>query len=97
MAMPTNAALPVARNEPRTRTALLSESIAPSHQIAALERSGARRPYFRLWDRLFWILLSRWWTQWREVVATHRTAKLNMRQKKFAEPRTESEAIHARA
>jgi hypothetical protein len=23
-------------------------------------------PAFSLWDRLFWILLSRWWSQWRE-------------------------------
>jgi hypothetical protein len=66
MAMPTNAALPLARSEPRTRTALLLESIALRHQIAVLQRSGTCRPCFRLWDRLFWILLSRWWTQWRE-------------------------------
>jgi hypothetical protein len=43
---------------PRTRTALLLESIALRHQIAVLERNGTRRPCFRLWDRLFWILLS---------------------------------------
>jgi hypothetical protein len=36
------------------------------HQIAVLERSRTRRPYFRRIDRLFWILLSRWWPQWRE-------------------------------
>jgi hypothetical protein len=52
--------------EPRTRTALLLESIALRHQIAVLERSGTRRPSFRLWDRLFWILFSRWWPQWRD-------------------------------
>src|ERR1700730_1321525 len=61
MAMPTNAALSLARSEPRTRTALLLESIALRHQIAVLERSRTRRPCFRPWDRLFWILLSRWW------------------------------------
>jgi hypothetical protein len=66
MGMPTNAALPLAYNEPRTRTALLLESIALRHQIAVLERSGTRRPCFRLWDRLFWILFSRWWYQWRD-------------------------------
>jgi hypothetical protein len=66
MAMPTNAALPLARSEPRTRTALLLESIALRHQIAVLQRNGTCRPCFRLWDRLSWILLSRWWTQWRE-------------------------------
>ena len=30
------------------------------------ERSRTRRPCFRLWDRLFWILFSRWWPQWRD-------------------------------
>ncbi|MGD0291945.1 MAG: helix-turn-helix domain-containing protein [Candidatus Binataceae bacterium] len=66
MAMPTNAALPFARGGPRTRTALLFESIALRHQIAVLERSRTRRPCFRLWDRLFWILFSRWWPRWRD-------------------------------
>lgn len=66
MAMPTSAAVPTARREPRTRTALLLEPIALRHQIAVLERSGTRRPCFRRWDRLFWILLPRWWPQWRD-------------------------------
>ena len=66
MAMPTSEALPLARSEPRSRTALLLESIALRHQIAVLERSGTRRPCFRRWDRLFWILFSRWWPQWRD-------------------------------
>src|SRR6202795_2080232 len=66
MAKPTNAALPLARSEPRTRIALLLEGIALRHQIAVLERSGTRRPCFRRWDRLFWILFSRWWPQWRD-------------------------------
>ena len=57
----------VARSgEPRTRIALVLESIAPRHQIAVLQRSRTRRPRFRLWDRLFWILFSRWWPQWRD-------------------------------
>jgi hypothetical protein len=64
MAMPTSAALPLLRSEPRTRTALLLEGIALRHQIAVLERSGTRRPCFRSWDRLFWIWVSRWWPQW---------------------------------
>ena len=66
MATPTSGAVPVARNEPRTRTALLLEAIALRHQIAVLERSRARRPCFRRIDRLLWILLSGWWPQWRE-------------------------------
>src|SRR6266851_933979 len=66
MATPTSRAVPVVRNEPRTRTALLLEAIALRHQIAVLERSRTRRPCLRRIDRLFWILLSRWWSQWRE-------------------------------
>src|SRR5260370_32512679 len=53
-------------SEPRTLAALLLESIALRHQIAVLERSRIRRPCFRLWDRLFWILFSHWWPQWRD-------------------------------
>jgi len=54
-----------ANREPAPR--LLLESIALRHQIAVLERSRTRRPCFRLWDRLFWILLSRsWWPPWRD-------------------------------
>src|SRR5208337_1164371 len=57
----------VARSgEPRTRIALELESIALRRQIAVLQRSRTRRPRFRLWDRLFWILFSRWWPQWRD-------------------------------
>ncbi len=66
MATPTSRAVPVARSEPRTCTALVLEAIALRHQIAVLERSRTRRPCFRRIDRLFWILLSRWWPQWRE-------------------------------
>jgi len=42
MATPTSEA--VARNEPRTRTALLLEAIALRQQIAVPERSRTRRP-----------------------------------------------------
>ncbi len=66
MAKPTSGEVSVARSESRPRTSLLLESIALRHQIAVLELSGTRRPCFRLWDRLFWILFSRWWPQWRD-------------------------------
>jgi hypothetical protein len=56
----TSVALRVAGSERRTRTVLLLESIALRHQIAVLERSGIRRPCFRLTDRLLWILFSCW-------------------------------------
>jgi len=66
MAVLTSGAVSVARSEPRTRTALLLEGIALRHQIAVLKRSRTRRPCFSSLDRLFWMLLSRWWPQWRE-------------------------------
>jgi hypothetical protein len=66
MATVTSAALSVARREQPSRTSLLLESIALRHQITILERSRTRRPCFRFIDRLFWVLLSRWWPRWRE-------------------------------
>jgi hypothetical protein len=75
--MPTNGAVSVTGIEPRTRTALLLEAIALRHQIAVLERRRTRRPCFRLFDRLFWILLSRWWPDWRDM-ALSMTISLRM-------------------
>ena len=67
METPTVEARRVDRSgEPRTLTALWLESIALRHQIAVLQRSRTRRPRFRLWDRMFWVLFSRWWPQWRD-------------------------------
>src|SRR6266851_3232566 len=66
MAMLTSGAVSLEQTEPRSRTSLLLESIALRHQIAVLERCRTRRPCFRRFDRLFWILLSRWWSDWRE-------------------------------
>ena len=66
MAIATSGAVPIGGSELRTRTSLLLEAIALRHQIAVLERSRTRRPCFRRFDRLLWILLSRWWPQWRE-------------------------------
>jgi hypothetical protein len=65
--MPTSESFAESPNgKPRTLTSLLLEWIALRHQIAVLERSGTCRPCFRCWDRLFWILFSRWWPQWRD-------------------------------
>ena len=49
----------------RSYIELVLEGIALRHQIAVLKRSGTRRPYFRLGDRLFWMLLSWLWSGWR--------------------------------
>ena len=62
MGIPTGESFAATRSgEPRSLTELLLERIALRHQIAVLKRSGTRRPCFRGWDRLFWILFSRWW------------------------------------
>jgi hypothetical protein len=52
-------------------TGLLSDIEAQStpiivlrHQLAVLQRTGARRPCFRPSERLFWVFLSRWWANW---------------------------------
>jgi hypothetical protein len=42
------------------------ETIVLRHQIAVLERGRTRRSCFRRSDRPLWILLSRWWPEWRE-------------------------------
>jgi hypothetical protein len=42
------------------------EAIALRRQIAVLERSRTRRLCLCRCDRLLWILLSRWWPQWRD-------------------------------
>jgi hypothetical protein len=42
--------------------------VALRHQIAVLKRSGTRCPCFRLRDRLFWLLLARWWPSWRDIL-----------------------------
>jgi hypothetical protein len=40
------------------------ELIVLRHQLAVLQRTGTCRPCFRPSDRLFWVLLSRWWDGW---------------------------------
>jgi hypothetical protein len=46
------------------RRDLLLEFIALHHQLAVLQRTGTRRPCFRPSERLFCVLLSRWWANW---------------------------------
>ena len=52
----------------RTHRALVLENVALRHQLAVLQRT-APRPRLRPSDRLFWVLLSRLWRGWAEVVA----------------------------
>ena len=52
----------------RTHRALLLENLALRHQLAVLQRS-APRLRLRRSDRLFWVLLSRLWSGWRDGVS----------------------------
>ena len=66
MAMEFQRAAGGARSEPQRCFGLILEMIALRHQISVLKRSGTRRPCLRLRDRLFWLLLARWWPGWRD-------------------------------
>ena len=52
----------------RTHRTLVLENLALRHQLAVLQRT-ARRPRLRCSDRVFWVLLTRLWRGWAEVVA----------------------------
>ena len=68
----------------RGRTALIAELIALRHQVVVLRRSGTRRPCFRVPDRLFWVVLSRWWSRWREsLVIVQPETVLRWRRREF--------------
>ena len=50
-----------------SRAALHLENLALRQQLAALDRKGAR-PSLRMADRLFWVVLSRLWSGWRDIL-----------------------------
>jgi hypothetical protein len=43
---------------------LILELLVLRHQLLELRRTNTRRPRLRCCDRLFWVLLSRWWADW---------------------------------
>ena len=49
----------------QTQRALAVENLALRHQLLVLQRA-ARRPRLRATDRALWVLLSRFWSGWRE-------------------------------
>jgi hypothetical protein len=66
-----------------SRTALQLENIALRHQIGVLQRSAKKRLRLHNSERLFWVGLSRVWSEWRSalvivkpdtVIAWHRRA-----------------------
>jgi putative transposase len=65
----------------RTRAALQAEILALRHQLAVFQKNAPPRLRLQRSDRLLWILLSRWWPDWRRslhivrpdtVIAWHR-------------------------
>ncbi len=46
---------------------LALENLALRQQLATMKRS-AKRPQLRARDRLFWVILSRFWNNWREAL-----------------------------
>ena len=46
---------------------IVLENLALRQQLAAMKRS-IKRPQLRSRDRLFWVLLSRFWTHWQEAL-----------------------------
>ena len=50
-----------------SRSALFFENAALRQQLAVLQHS-ARRPRLRTSDRVFWVLLARFWSRWRSVL-----------------------------
>jgi transposase InsO family protein len=52
----------------KPRACLVAENLALRQQLAALRRT-ARRPRFCPADRAFWVLLSRTWSRWADLLA----------------------------
>ena len=49
----------------KNRADLVAENVALRHQLSCLIHRGPR-PNLRPVDRVFWVLLSRFWNGWRE-------------------------------
>ncbi len=45
---------------------LAAENLALRQQLAALNRT-LKRPKIKTRDRIFWVMLSKFWTKWRDV------------------------------
>jgi len=49
------------------RAELAAENVALRQQLAALQHRS-KRPQLRKRDRIFWVWLSRFWSNWRSVL-----------------------------
>ena len=52
----------------RSRVELAAKILALRHQLAVLQRTAPKRPRLLPIDRLFWMLLSSIWPNWRQAV-----------------------------
>jgi putative transposase len=52
----------------QTRASLQLEILALRHQLAVLRKSNRKRLRLRASDRLLWVILSRFWAQWRNCL-----------------------------
>jgi hypothetical protein len=52
----------------QSRASMHLEILALRHQLAVLQRRTNKRPSLRIADRLLWVLLSRYWIQWRSAL-----------------------------
>jgi hypothetical protein len=52
----------------RTRAALQAEILALRHQLAVLQANAPRRLRLKRSDRVLWVLLSRFWSDWRRCL-----------------------------
>ena len=55
------------------RSELAAENLALRQQLAVLEQCS-KRPRLRKRDRIFWVWLSRFWSNWRSVIVQPETA-----------------------
>ena len=51
-----------------SRATIAADNLALGQQVGVLQRS-VKRPRLRRRDRLFWVWLSRLWSDWRESLA----------------------------
>jgi hypothetical protein len=68
----------------RPRASLVAENLALRQQLATLTRDGARHRLGPI-DRAFWVVLSRIWSRWADVLAIAKPATvINWHRRRFA-------------
>jgi hypothetical protein len=54
----------------RSIESLEAERLALRQELANLKTLGAKRPQLRVSDRVFWVVLSQLWSEWRDALVT---------------------------